>query len=158
MTLSKKQKYIIKGIVEFFVSFFIIYALIWGCVGRDAQAQVVSPEWAVRISWSSNPAPEQVEKYIVSWFDGDSQDWIKLADVDHADDTTLEYVTRLSWIKSTLQVGNDLCFNIAAVKGETIVVGDSECITIIQLGEEVSLVGVTAPVKPDLEFFIIDDQ
>ena len=94
-----------------------IYLLL-SLVLNTVEAQNLKPEVGVRVSWPANTSAEGVEKYIVSWFDGSSDQWIKLADVNHLDDQTLSYVTRLVWIKSTLQANTEICFNVVARKGD----------------------------------------
>ena len=118
-------------------------------------AQQVDPDWAVRVTWLANPSDEQVEKYTISWFDGDINSFRSLDEVEHEDNASMVYVTRLSWIKSTLRVGNEICFSITAHRGdETSERSQNGCITIIQLGESVSAIELSAPAKPVPTLFI----
>lgn len=110
-----------------------------------AFGQTVEPEWGVRISWDANPAYEEIVEYQVFWFDGDAGNWIQLAAVDASE--ALKFETRLSWIKSTLQVGNDLCFHIVAKKDDTVSApSESACQTIEAFTSAVELSRPGAPV------------
>ena len=118
-------------------------------------SQQIDPDWAVRISWPANPSDEQVEKYQVSWFDGDIRDFRLLNEVEHEDNATLTYVTRLSWIKSTLQIGDNICFSLVAQRGDDFSErSENGCIEIIQLGDTVTAIELSAPDKPVPTLFI----
>lgn len=93
---------------------YLMVSLTLGMV--EAQAQPLSPEAGVRISWPANPSAEAVERYIVSWQDG--AEWRVIDDVAHVDDQQLSLTTRVTWLKSILEVGERICFRVVAVRGD----------------------------------------
>lgn len=81
-------------------------------------AQDIKDTAGIRISWDANKPSDGIESYIVSWRDNDSGQWVALANVAHADNQTLEYFSRVGWLKNTLKVGDEICIQLIATKAE----------------------------------------
>lgn len=118
----------------------------------DARAQQVDDQWGVRITWPANPEAEQIDNYSISWQDNNLQTWVKFADVaptNPTDDLSIEY--RLAWLRSSLQVGDEICISIRAHAGElTSPASDRACITINDPSPEIILPTLTTPAVPEL--------
>lgn len=135
-----------------FIAVFVLYLM---CVSPAISQTVAGKPWAIRLSWdeADTAVAEQVDNYIVSWFDGSRQTWVKLTDVaPNADRSRLSYATKLEWIKSTLQVGSEICMNVIAQSRDKFSEpSESACGVITSFDEPVELT-VSAPTGLTIEF------
>ena len=151
-------------VVPLVLNVFVLWLLIDSYHNHTQAQEPVDPDWGIELKWAANPVDENVDNYIVSWFDGSRQAWVKLADVvpDNPTDD-LVYTTRIAWIKSTLVTGNDLCFNIVAQHTPSNTLSDaseSACVVIVDpappiVGISPDPVEVSAPAKPTVRLLEI---
>lgn len=88
---------------------------------------------AMRISWPANPADQGVEWYILSYFDGTRDAWVKLVDTRET-----SYTASFSDITADgLKIGDNICFNLVAAKGnERSVPSDRTCVDIPAVNQQ----------------------
>ena len=122
----------------------------------------VEQEWAIKVTWKALPAVQDIDNYVLSWFDGSRQVWVKVADVDPGSGETVSYITRLAWLKSTLRVGEELCVNVfGQSQGDSGPASPSACGIIVDpAGSSVVVTPPAVPItqveQPVLEFIVIN--
>lgn len=120
----------------------------------SVSAQEIDNDWSIRLTWDPNPASENVTKYLVFWQDQTQDTWLLQNTVPVEAELFQgkhQYVTRIAWIKSTIKIGDELCFNIRAANDEqTSEPSESACATVSDPDAEVSFV-ISRPGKPIIE-------
>lgn len=130
--------------------FLIAFFLTLLC-SKLARSQEAPDNLFVVMSWDANPPLEKVEKYRVEWNDA-GREWVNLGDVVATEAERLNFSTRVSWIKSTITIGNTLCFRVIALRGTEESEPSEQFCETIQPAPAVSSGSITKPSTPSVEF------